>query len=124
MSDPPSKPHSAQVAMPGQVVTATFASRAVAERVCAELKGMGISPENVRLVEEAPNPASVTLPEETGWDALADSVPRDETALEAEKGLAPCPCVLGAEVDISRAEAVMQLLKDQGGLEVRSSTRR
>jgi hypothetical protein len=124
MSDPSSKPHSAEVAMPGRVVTATFPSRAAAERVCSELECMGISPDNVRLVEEAPNPASVTLPRDTGWDALADSVPRDETALEQEKGIAPSPCVLGAEVDIGRAEAVMKLLKDQGGLEVRSSTRR
>jgi hypothetical protein len=125
MSQPHSSPaDKAHSAMPGRVVTATFPSRAAADRASDELVRMGISPENVRVVEDAPNPASVTAEGDTGWDAILDSQPQDEVAQQRAKGIAEGAFVVGAEIDASRLDAVMKLFGELGGLKITSSKRR
>jgi hypothetical protein len=121
---PPTPAAGPRAAMSCRVVTASFPSRAVAERVSAELERLGISPDNIRLVEDAPNPASVTAAEDTGWSALADSTPHDETEEQLAKGIPEGAFVVGVEIETDRLEAVMKLFTELGGVAIKSSTRR
>jgi hypothetical protein len=116
--------NSSSKAMPGRVVTAQFPSRAVAEGVRDALERLGISPDNIRLVENAPNPASVETPEESGWTAFADSQPHDEIEEQKSKGIPEGAVCVGVEIDEARQAEVTRVLRESGGATIRSSTRR
>lgn len=99
-------------------ITATFPSKGEAERARDRLEAIGVSPDNIRLVEDAPNPSSVTRPGETGWHAFFEGHPHDEEALKQRKGVPRGPFVVGGELDEDFEDDVVNLLNELDGRDV------
>lgn len=99
-------------------ITATFPSKADAEAARVRLEDLGVSPDNIRLVEDAPNPSSVTRPGETGWNAFFEGHPHDEDAMKQSKGVPRGEFVVGVELDEDFEDDVVALLNELDGRDV------